>query len=368
MVLWIAMAALAAAACFPLLASLTRAGKARPRSAPAMAIYRDQLEELDRDLARGIVADSEASAARTEIARRLLREGEAAPDGAAAVDRPPRLAAALIIAMPITALAFYLALGSPQYPDQPLTDRPETAATQEVAQLVGKIEEHLAEKPDDGQGWEVIAPVYAKLGREADAVTAYGNALRLLGSTGPRESDYGEAIVRLNAGRVTPEARAAFERATALVPADPRPKFYLAMALGQEGRKDEAAAAWRALLADAPADAPWRGAAQEAQAALEGGGPSAADVEAATRLAPADQSAMVEGMVASLAERLKAEPNDAPGWARLIRSYMVLGRTGDATAALAEARRTFAEAADERALVEAAAREAGLETGSGEGP
>src|SRR6185295_11489694 len=78
MVLWIAMAALAAAACLPLLLPLGRARRAaRPAAAPAMAIYRDQLDEVDRDLARGVIADAEAAGARTEIARRLIRESEA---------------------------------------------------------------------------------------------------------------------------------------------------------------------------------------------------------------------------------------------------------------------------------------------------
>lgn len=366
MILWIAMAALAAAACLPLLASLTRAGNARPRSAPAMAIYRDQLTELDRDLARGVVAESEVSAARTEIARRLLREdeGRTGPDAGGGSGRPLRVAAGLIIAMPLAALAAYLLLGSPQYPDQPLSARPEVATAREVDQLVTKVEAHLAEFPGDGQGWEVIAPVYARLGRTADAVTAYRNALSLLGSTAERESDLGEAIVRQEGGAVTPEARAAFERATKLAPDDPRPKFYLALALGQEGRKDEAAAAWQALLAGAPADAPWRAAAEQALAALSARGPTAAEVDAAAGMTPADRNTMIVQMVDSLAERLKTDPGDGEGWARLVRSYMVLGRATDAQDALARARDALSGDAAKLALVEAAAREAGI----GEGP
>lgn len=361
MVLWIAMAALAAAACFPLLAALTRAAKLRPRSDPAMAIYRDQLDEVERDLARGVVVAGEAEAARTEIARRLLHEGgDGRRQAARAAAEPARLATTLIIAMPLAALAFYLAIGSPEYPDQPLAARPDAVENQEIDALVAKVETHLAQTPDDGKGWDVIAPIYAKLGRDADAARAYGNALRLLGSTAERENGFGEATVRLNNGTVTPDARAAFERAAALAPNDPRPRFYVALALGQEGHKDEAIAAWHALLDTAPADASWRGAAEQQLAALEGKGPTAADMEAAAKLPPADQSAMIEGMVASLAERLATEPGDAEGWARLIRSYMVLGRATEAQDALARARAALAGDAAKRAVVETAARDAGL--------
>jgi cytochrome c-type biogenesis protein CcmH len=360
MVLWIAMAALAAAACFPLLAALTRAANLRPRSDPAMAIYRDQLDEVERDLARGVVAAGEAEAARTEIARRLLREGDDRRPAVSATARPARLATALIIAMPLAALAFYLAIGSPEYPDQPLAARPDAVANQEIEALVAKVETHLAATPDDGKGWDVIAPIYAKLGRDADAAKAYRNAIRLLGSTAERENGFGEATVRLNGGTVTTEAHAAFERAAALTPDDPRPRFYIALALGQEGRKAEAIAAWHALLDGAPADAPWRGAAEQQLTALEGNGPTTADMEAAAKLPPADQSAMIEGMVASLARRLETEPGDAEGWARLIRSYMVLGRATDAQDALARARGALADDAAGRAVVETAARDAGL--------
>jgi cytochrome c-type biogenesis protein CcmH len=367
MVLWIAMAALAAAACLPLLLPLGGSRRAaRPAAAAAMAIYRDQLDEVDRDLARGVIADAEAAGARTEIARRLIREGEAQTlPPATPVEWQRRIATGLIVAMPIAVLAFYLTLGSPQSPDQPLATRADAAALREVNNMVAQVEAHLAAAPNDGKGWEVIAPVYAKLGRQDDAVRAYANALRLLGSTAAREADLGEAIFR-QSGKVTAEARAAFESAHALSPDDVRPRFYLALALTQDGKADEAKAAWRALLDGAPKDAPWVPEAERQLAALNAPtpGPSAADVEAAANLSPEQRQQMIEGMVASLAERLKAAPTDADGWARLIRSYRVLGRTADADTALAQARAALAGDTGKLAIVEAVAREFGM-AGSG---
>jgi cytochrome c-type biogenesis protein CcmH len=206
-----------------------------------------------------------------------------------------------------------------------------------------------------------VAPVYTRLGRDTDAAHAWSRVIDTLGSTAERESNLGEALMRAAGGAVTPEAKAAFTRAAALAPDDSLPRFYLALALSQAGRTDEAKAAWQALL-HAPEDAAWVPAARAQLAALETpvAGPAADDVAAAANLPPAERQAMIETMVASLADRLKTRPSDADGWARLIRSYIVLGRADDARAALVGARTALAGDAAKLATVEAAAREAGL--------
>ncbi len=269
--------------------------------------------------------------------------------------------------MPLAALALYLVIGSPQMPDEPLAARlAAPPQSQDIATLVARVEQHLAANPDDGAGWQVVAPVYMRLGRFSDAVRAYQNARRLLGSTAETEGALGQALVAANDGTVTADARAAFERALALAPDDPRAKFFLALALGQEGRHDEAVTAWHDLIASAPADAPWLAEAQQQLAELEGTapaagpGPSAADVAAASKLAPSQQNAMIEGMVAQLAARLETDTGDADGWARLIRSYAVLGRPDDARAALDRAHAALAGDATKLATVDATARDVGL--------
>ena len=362
--IWIAMAVLAAAAAVPVLTPLARARRAPVSSGNQAAhIYRDQLAEVDRDLAAGIIADREAEAARTEIARRLIKAGTETDSTSTGGGSTLRFVVVAVVAMPVAAFGLYLFLGSPEYPDQPLAARVVPAENTDVATLVAAVEARLAAAPEDGAGWEVIAPVYLRLGRGADAVNAYSNALRLLGPSVERETGLGEAIVGLSGGRVTPDARAAFERAKALAPDDPRPRFYLALALQQEGRSDEARAAWQAMLDGAPADAPWAPIVREQIAALEQAdapGPTAEDVEAVTSLPGEDQAAMIEGMVTSLAARLEDDGSDAAGWARLVRSYMVLGRPDDARAALEKARIALAGDSAGLASVEATARETGL--------
>ena len=373
MSIWIAMAALAAAAFLPVMAALTRSEKRRPgrERRPAVAIYRDQLDEVERDIARGVIGDGEASAARTEIARRLIRAGDDETPGTTAPTGRPWRAAAVVVAMPVAAFGFYLLVGAPQLPDQPLAARLAAPAdTQDVAALIARVETHLAADPDDGTGWEVIAPVYMSLGRYSDAVRAYTRTIATLGETAGRVASLGEALTAADQGRISDAARAAFERANALAPEDARPRFYLAMALGQDGRREEAIAAWHALIADAPSDAPWLNAAMSQLARLEGPeaappgrvapGPAPEDVEAAASLPPDERLAMIEGMVASLAARLETNPGDADGWARLIRSYMVLDRPEEARAALDKARVALAGDADKRALLDATARDLGL--------
>jgi cytochrome c-type biogenesis protein CcmH len=371
MTLWIAMAVLAAAVSLSVLVPLYRTRRFERRMAgQEVSVYRDQLDEVGRDRDRGLIADTEAEAARTEIARRLIRaDGAKAKAAAEDSGELPRRVAAVgaVLAMPLLALGFYLFVGSPDLPDAPLAARltapPEG---QDIAALVARVEEHLAANPEDGRGWQVLAPVYVRLGRHGDAVRAYANVVRLLGSNAESEGDLGEAMVRANQGTVTADAAAAFVRARQADPEAVRPRFYLALALGQEGRTDEAAAAIRGLIAGAPPGAPWIDGLRGALARLETAtpppqpGPTSADVEAAGDLSASDRSAMIVGMVAELADRLESEPGDAEGWARLVRSYMVLGRPDDARAALGRARAALEGNTDKLALVESEARAMGL--------
>ncbi len=372
--LWIAMAVLAAAASLSVLVPLYRSsGDRRSERAQALAIYRDQLGEVDRDVDRGVIAKGEAEAARTEIARRLIRAGDEARDDAGAGGARTRRAATVVgIAMPLAALALYLFIGSPELPGEPLAARLNAPIEQQdIATLVARIEAHLAANPDDGQGWEVVAPVYMRLGRFDDAVKAYGNVVRLLGATADSESNLGEAMVSANGGVVNADAKAAFERAEKLDAKSIRPRFYLALALGQEGRTADAVAAWTALLDGAPDNAQWVSVARAELAKLQGGtapasgatataGPTQADIKAAGDMKPEDRLAMIEGMVAQLAAKLDANPADGEGWARLVRSYMVLNRPDDAKAALAKARIALAADAAALAGVNEAAKTAGV--------
>jgi len=347
---WLIIACLTALAVFAVLLPL---GHARPDAVAARAdraVYRDQLAELERDLKEGRIAAAEADAARAEIARRLIAadgEAPARPTSGSSLFRRRAAASLALIGVPAVALGLYLSLGAPHLPGQPLAARLNAPPSeQSLPQLVAKIEDHLARRPEDGRGWAVLAPVYMRLERFDDAARAWRNAVRLLGSTAEHEAALGEAIIAAAGGIVTAEARQAFERALASAPGSPQARFYLGLAKQQQGDVAAAVADWRSLLAEAPADAPWRAAVEQAvaQAAARGGEaeagtrrPSAEEIAAAGEMAPDERQAMIDGMVARLADRLEREPDDVAGWLQLIRAYSVLGRQQDAVAAAGRA-------------------------------
>ncbi|MGN6303787.1 MAG: c-type cytochrome biogenesis protein CcmI [Mesorhizobium sp.] len=346
MLFWIIAAALTLAASLSVLLPL--AGGASRRlvgGSPDVAVYRDQLAELDRDLGRGLIQSTEAEQARAEIGRRLLRADAAASDRGMARSNGGVLrviSAAAVLAIPLVSWGLYGMLGSPDLPSQPLAERmAKNPADSSVDELVARAEAHLAADPSDGKGWDVLAPIYLRLQRFPDSVTAYRNAIRLEGSTAARQAGLGEALTYVSTGIVSAEAQAAFEAALKLDSMNPKADFYLAMAASQEGRTGDARASWQRMLAALPADSPWRRAAQEAlaeadgrQAPVAGDGPSQQDMAAAQAMSPQDRAAMIETMVASLDEKLRRDPQDAEGWMRLVRSYLVLGKTDQARDAL----------------------------------
>jgi cytochrome c-type biogenesis protein CcmH len=357
MTLWFGLALMTAAAVLAVLWPLSRRRR-ELRSGSDVAVYRDQLEEIERDRAAGLIADNEAAGAKVEVSRRLLAAADApaAPAGnAAATTRRRRaVAVAALVALPLGAVGLYLALGSPLLPDQPLAARlAEARANQSMESLIAQVEAHLAQRPDDGRGWEVIAPIYLRLGRFDDAVKARRNALRLNGDSAERQAALGEALVFGANGVVTAEAKSAFEKAVALDPAHVQARYFLGLAAEQDGDRTRAATTWRALIESAPPEAPWvefvrgalarvEGAAGASAGAGAGSGPSEEQVAASSELSPEQRKLMIQGMVDRLAERLNRDGSDVEGWLRLVRSYMVLGQADKARAAAADARRALA--------------------------
>src|SRR5262249_37419410 len=190
------------------------------RSGSDVAVYRDQLDEIDRDRVAGLIGDTEATAAKVEVSRRLIAAADAQAAGSTpavtAIFARRAVALAALVMLPLGAAGLYLALGSPTLPDQPLAPRlAATRGNQTADSLIAQVEKHLEQHPEEGRGWEVIAPVYLRLGRFEDAVKARRNALRLNGETAERDAALGEALVFAANGVVTAEAKAAFQQAVA---------------------------------------------------------------------------------------------------------------------------------------------------------
>src|SRR5262249_33972480 len=236
--------------------------------------------------------------------------------------------------------------GSPSLPDQPLAPRVAAArGNQSVESLIAQVETHLERNPDDARGWEVIAPIYVRLGRFEDAVKARRHVLRLSGQSSERQAALGEALVFAANGGGRADAKAAFEKALGLDAGNVQARYFLGLAAEQDGDRSRAAATWRALIEAGPPDAPWIDFVRRALARVEGGaapGPTEEQIAASSDLGAEQRSAMIRGMVARLSERLARDGSDVDGWLRLVRSYLVLGETEKARAAVLDARRALA--------------------------
>ena len=380
MLLWLIFALMTAAVLAAVLAPLARPARMEEADTGTLAVYRHQLDEIEAERARGLVDEAEAAAARIEVSRRLLasapaEEHAAKAPGAFALPARTPVALAVAVLVPLLTLALYLTHGSPGLPSYPVAGSAQRPLEQaQIGELIARVEARLREHPEDGEGWDVIAPIYAKLERFRDAANAYARAARLQGESVRRLAGFAEATVLAADGVVTEEARAAYEKILKLEPGRVEPRFWLALAKEQDGKLDLALADYQGLLAEAPADAPWRAAVEgriaDVSRRLAGPpapdarspGPSAEDMAAAEKLSPQQRADMIAQMVDGLAQRLARDGRDLVGWQRLINAYAMLGRGQDARAALAEARRNFP--ADEKALAALAALAKTLGLGS----
>ena len=334
------------------------------RGAFDRAVYRDQLREVERDVARGVLNADEAGAARLEIHRRLLAVDATAASHDAGAGRNPRLAITAACVLVLAAGGLYAWFGAPFLPDVPFADQSAPAAERgmpgehlDIKDAAARLRQKLTAEPTNAQGWALYARTEAMLGEWQQAVAAYRQAITL-GQTGADVyAGYGEMLVLAADGIVPPAAHDAFRHALAAEPKNDVARYYLALADSQAGEVHRAIEAWQALAADLPEDSPMREAiaqrvAEAAQAggieapalpqgrpaaasapptqAAPGGGPDAAQMAAAARMSPAEREEMVRGMVAQLAARMEKEPGNLEGWLRLGRAYAVLGETDKA--------------------------------------
>jgi cytochrome c-type biogenesis protein CcmH len=346
MVIWIILVLMTAAAVMAVLWPLSRHRAIARQIDPDTQFYRDQIAEIERDRERGVLLPTEAEAAKAEAGRRLLRATGMTGDPFAALGEPAlrrrRAASTLALSMiPILALAIYGAYGSPHL----LTHPPQQAEAEpqgdrmDLMAAIAQIEAHLSQNPQDGRGWEVVAPVYIRLGRRDDAVKAYESALRYLGPDADRLANYGEAMVLAKDGVVSAEAQAVFEQAMKLNAGSSKARYYLARAAEQDGQTEKAKQAYTQLLLTSPNDAPWVPVVREHLERLGVTDLAIASPSDAPQIGAEDIARMVSG----LASRLESQGGTAEEWARLMRSYTVLGQRDKAMEAAERARQALAQ-------------------------
>lgn len=344
MMIWVILMAMTAAAVMAVLWPLSRSAVLAGQVDPNTQFYRDQIAEIERDRDRGMLLPEEAEAAKAEAGRRLLRangvkNSEAFAVGEPALRRRRAVSTLALSVLPIVALAVYGAYGSPHLLSEPPGSQLRRDADKlDLGSAIAQIEAHLAKNPQDGRGWDVVAPVYLRMGRTDEAVKAYEAALRYQGRDAGRLANYGEALVIARDGMVTAEAQAAFQEALSLDKSSAKARLYLARAAEQDGQMEKARSEYQAILSSSPPDAPWRSFVQEQIARIDGDQRGARE-----NVREGPNADVIAGMVQGLANRLESQGGTPEEWARLMRSYVVLGQRDKAVAATKRARQALAQ-------------------------
>jgi cytochrome c-type biogenesis protein CcmH len=375
-----------------------------------VVVYRDQILEVERDLATGLIDPSQASSATHEIKLRMLAADRAPEEARSSRSVSPNFAIVAVTGFVVLgSVILYAIQGRPDLPSAipaaralpqavaaPSPDvqnsevkSPSSASTglATVDEMISRLASRLASKPDDPEGWRMLGWSYFHTDRYPDAAEAYAKAASLRPSVAAFQSSYGEALFRASNETVTPEARAAFDKALKLDPKEPRARFFIGLSQEQAGNKSAALEAWIALLKDAAPGDEWvpdlktrlSNLAKETGTALDPNlsselpvavsvpdvrpavpGSTASDIAAAQTMTEEDRSAMIRRMVDGLANRLAQSPQDSNGWIRLMKARKVLGELDAAKDSVKQALLAFPEAGQDRDAIVREARELGL--------
>ena len=399
---WISAGAMAAMVVLLMSQSLRLAqrGSGVSQDASDLIVYRDQLSEVDRDQARGLLAPTEAERLRTEVQRRMLEaDRNRRSQVGAGSSRSLWLALGLVIAGLGVGLGIYSSLGAPGYPDLPLSDRlasadqaylnrPSQDAAEagqspyqqpsdidaQLAAMIDKLRAAVASRPDDLLGHSLLAQNEAAVGNFVAARKAQGAVVDLKGGAATAEdwSLLAHLMIAAAGGTVSPEAEKALVACLKLDPTNGWARYYSGLMFAEIGRPDRTFAMWEPLLSDTPDTSPWiqpiRGMIEDVASAAgiayslppATKGPDADDVAAAAEMSAEDRAAMIRTMVGGLESRLMSEGGTSEDWAKLIASLGVLQEGARAKAAYETAQTKFVGKPGELAVLRGAAVQAGV--------
>jgi cytochrome c-type biogenesis protein CcmH len=231
------------------------------REAFDRAVYRDQLKELEREVARGAVAENEAATARLELQRRLLA-ADSDDKAASAGTRKPLLAGALALAIVLIAGGLYWRLGSPGVPDDPYANRQaerdqvaqQQAQLNQIRGMVAKLADDMKQHPGDLEGWLRLGRSYAVLGQPDDAAAAFAQAEKLKPNDPAVLMAEAQALMAglPIAEQLTPQVVALLDRIQTIDPDEPAVLWYLGLHAAQQGDFKTARANWEKVKEKMP--------------------------------------------------------------------------------------------------------------------
>lgn len=326
-----------------------------------IAVYKDQLREVERELERNIISSEEADNTRYEIQKRILAADSNGKDTARSPGKNSLVSVVVLVAtIPLFGLLLYQELGSPYTPDFPLAERTDIDLAQQQAannppnmdEIIPRLQDHVAKNPIDIEGWAMLARSLMSEQRYQEAADAHNRIYGLSGDLQDK-ADYTEALLLSNEMVISPNILTMFQDIHQQLPLDPRARFYIGLWSLQNDNPMQALQDWIDLHYLSEDGAPWIPALEEQinKAATESGidintimistsaqklttkmaidqpGPSAEEIEAAQQMSEEDQNEMIRGMVQKLADRLAENPDDLQGWTKLERAYSVLGET-----------------------------------------
>lgn len=349
-------------------------------------LYQQRLSELEADIARGALDENAAQEARAELGRSLIASAEQTTQSGPKRDffAAPLLTVTVLLAIG-AAYGLYAKIGAPTLHNQ-LAQSTDLIGEEQVSveTAIERVEKQMQQTPNDVRGWQVLAPIYRRLGENEKAINAMRQILALAGPTVANQTELAELLLLVDGPANRAEAVTLLNAARQSAPDEIRPQFMLAIVAMQEERFEQASALWSALLArvgqDVEADEAWVSIAREGltQARAQSGdaaqtfgaetpaepetlGPSQSDITNAGQMSADERQDMIKNMVESLDQRLQTEGGSVAEWQQLVRALNVLGQSERAAQALTMALENLTEETDRQAM-EIFATELGLDS------
>ena len=298
---WVIAVLLAAGALvfvLPPLLGRRRTAPGAAQDATNVAVYRDQLRELEADLAVGTLARDQYDEARRELEARLLDDVRSSGTGARAA-KPGRMAAvAAGIAIPLVSILLYLAVGTPNaLLPQPAGGEGHGITRQQIDGMVDRLTARLTENPDDATGWAMLGRTYAVIDRYPEAVSAYANAVKRSPPDAQLLADYADALAMTQGRRLQGEPERIIAQALKV---DPKNVKALALAGTVAFEKMDfkgAIAQWRKILEVVPPDSDMADSIRDSIADAEKLAGGTAKAQPVPKPAAASAPGAVSGMV-----------------------------------------------------------------------